>query len=47
VGESLSTIQLVGGALVLLGIALVKLDDADEDELSGTAEATVVVQPEP
>jgi drug/metabolite transporter (DMT)-like permease len=47
VDESLSTIQLVGGALVVLGIALVKLDDADEDELSGTPEATVVVQADP
>jgi drug/metabolite transporter (DMT)-like permease len=46
VDESLSTIQLVGGALVVVGIALVKLDDADEDELSGTPEATVVVQTE-
>jgi drug/metabolite transporter (DMT)-like permease len=42
VDESLSPIQLVGGALVVVGIALVKLDDADEDELSGTPEATVI-----
>ena len=47
VDESLSATQLVGGGLVVVGIALVKLDDADEDELSGTPEATVVVQSEP
>jgi drug/metabolite transporter (DMT)-like permease len=44
VDEALSGGQLVGAALVLVGIALVKLDDRDEDELSGTPEATVVVQ---
>lgn len=38
VDESLSAIQLVGGALVVLGIALVKLDErsADDHALSGT-----------
>ena len=43
VQESLSPIQLVGGGLVVLGIALVKLDEApDEPELSGTPDTTVV-----
>jgi drug/metabolite transporter (DMT)-like permease len=40
VDESLSAIQLVGGALVVLGIALVKLDDTSEP--SGTHETTLV-----
>lgn len=43
VDESLSPIQLLGGALVVLGIALVKLDDGpDEPELSGTPATTLV-----
>lgn len=43
VAEALSPIQLVGGALVVIGIALVKLDEApDEPELSGTPATTLV-----
>ena len=43
VDESLSPVQLAGGALVVVGIALVKLDDApDEPALSGTPGTTLV-----
>ena len=43
VDEALSAVQLVGGALVVLGIAMVKLDDADvEETLSGSAGTTLV-----
>jgi drug/metabolite transporter (DMT)-like permease len=43
IDESLEPVQLLGGVLVIAGIALVKLGEpAEEDALSGTPEATVV-----
>lgn len=43
--ESLAPVQLIGGALVVVGIALVKFDEAPED-LSGSTDTTLVAHVE-